>query len=160
MVSIRGEEIGPILKPTPKPKGGRKPKNAGRRYERVFADKYGGKRVVGSGAFGVVDPVLVGDVAVRVGELDMLMELKSLNQLNGRGERIVSFPLSWIEKIDREARSIGKIPGFIYHPKGSSDEYIVLNFAWFKELMEDYKRQIDELNKRDPFVDWVGGIKQ
>lgn len=146
MGSIRGPEIGPISKPEPKIRGGRKPKDAGRRYERAFAQKIGGKRVVGSGAFGVADPSLVGDVVAKVGRLDMLLELKSLFQLDGKGKRTVTFPLSWLEKIEKEATSVGKIPGFIYHPKGYPHEYIVLRFAWFKELIEDYERQIEELS--------------
>lgn len=155
MGSIRGPERGPILKPEPKIRGGRKPKDAGKRYERAFAQKYDFKRVVGSGAFGVVDPTLQGDVGAIIGNLDMLLELKSLEKVDGRGEKIVNFPLSFLEKIALEAKSVGKIPGLIYHPKGSRDEYIVLDFAWFKDLVEDYVRQIKELeDEREETVGW------
>lgn len=159
MVSIRGDEEGPILKPLPKIKGGRKPKDTGRRYERSFAQKYGGKRVVGSGAFGVVDPGLVGDVVQTVGDLDMLLELKSLNRLDGRGEKTITFPVAWLEKIDREATSVGKVPGFVYHVKGSPQEYIVLRFDWFKELIEEYVRQISEWEENYyGLLEQVGGV--
>ena len=147
MGSIRGVEHGPIQKPEPKIKGGKKPKDAGRRYERSFSQKYGYKRVVGSGAFGTVDPSLQGDVGAKVGDLDMLLELKSLNKIDGRGEKIVNFPLSFLEKIDQEARSMGKVPGLIYHPKGSTQEYIVLRFDWFKDKIEDYMAQIEYLQE-------------
>lgn len=137
---------GPIPKPQPKIKGGKKPKQAGTRYERVFTQKHGGRRIVGSGAFGVVDPMLKGDIAITIGDKDYLLESKSLNKINGRGEKTVTFPLSFIEKITEEAKTTGKIPGLIYHPKGSSDEYLFVKFAWFKELIEDYVRQIRELS--------------
>lgn len=146
MGSIRGTETGPILKPEPKIRGGKKPKDAGKRYERSFAQRYEFKRVVGSGAFGLVDPMLQGDVVAKVGTLDMLLELKSLTKVDGRGAKIINFPLSFLEKIEQEARSIGKVPGLVYHVKGSTQEYIVLRFDWFKELVEDYERQIKELS--------------
>lgn len=146
MSSIRGVEIGPILKPEPKIRGGKKPKDAGKRYERSFAQKYDYKRVVGSGAFGQVDANLQGDVTAKIGALDMLLELKSLNKVDGRGAKIINFPLSFLEKIELEAKSIGKIPGLVYHTKGSTQEYIVLRFDWFKQLVEDYDRQIKELS--------------
>lgn len=145
MGSIRGTESGPILKPEPKIRGGKKPKDAGRRYERSFSQKHDYKRVVGSGAFGLVDPNLQGDVVATIGDMDFLLELKSLNKVNGRGEKIVNFPLAFLEKIDQEARSMNKIPGLIYHPKGSTQEYIVLRFDWFKEKIEDYMAQIEHL---------------
>lgn len=147
MSNIRGIETGPILKPEPKIRGGKKPKEAGRRYERALAQKYGFKTVLGSGAFGAVDPTLQGDVVAKIGDLDMLLELKSLNKIDGRGEKIVNFPLSFLEKIDQEARSMNKVPGLIYHPKGSTQEYIVLRFDWFKEKIEDYMAQIEYLQE-------------
>lgn len=146
MGSIRGREVGPIAKPEPRIRGGKKPKDAGKRYERSFAQKFGYKRVVGSGAFGVVDPMLQGDVMAKIGHLDMLLELKSLTKVDGRGQKIINFPLSFLEKIELEAKSIGKVPGLLYHVKGDTKEYIVLRFDWFKELVEDYERQIKELS--------------
>lgn len=146
MGSIRGIETGPILKPEPKIRGGRKPKDAGKRYERSFAQKFGYKRVVGSGAFGLVDPMLQGDVMAKIGRLDMLLELKSLTKVDSRGAKTINFPLSFLEKIELEAKSIGKVPGLLYHVKGSTQEYIILRFDWFKELVEDYERQIKELS--------------
>jgi hypothetical protein len=148
MTSIRGPE-GPIDKPEPKLKGGKKPKQAGTRYERVFVQKHGGRRVVGSGAFGYVDPSLKGDIRITIGDRDYLLESKSLNKINGRGEKIVNFPLSFLEKITKEAETTGDIPGLIYHPKGSAEEYLFVKFEWFKELVEDYVRQIKELDDRN-----------
>lgn len=151
MGSIRGPERGPILKPEPKIRGGKKPKEAGIRYERLFTQKHGGKRVIGSGAFGHVDPALKGDIAITIGDKDYLLESKSLNKISGRGEKIVNFPLSFLEKITLEADSMGRIPGLIYHPKGSTEEYLFVRFSWFKELVEDYVRQIKELEDRSPY---------
>jgi hypothetical protein len=157
--SIRGTEEGPILKPEPKIKGGRKPKDAGKRYERSFSQKYGGKRVVGSGAFGLVDPTLQGDVMIKIGPLDMLLELKSLTKVDGRGQKIVNFPLAFLEKIEQEAKSIGKVPGLIYHAKGDTKEYLIVRFDFFKVLVEDYERQLEELEDRyDALLAQIGGV--
>jgi len=146
MTSIRGPEV-PVPKPEPKIKGGKKPKQAGTRYERLFTTKHGGRRVVGSGAFGLVDPALKGDIRIRIGDRDYLLEAKSLNKINGRGEKIVNFPLSFLEKITLEAQTTGDIPGLVYHPRGSREEYLVVKFEFFKELIEDYVRQIKSLQE-------------
>lgn len=153
MVSIRGDETGPILKPTPKPKkaptglarGGKKPKEAGRRYERHFADKYDMHRQVGSGAFGVVDPSLVGDITGEIGRLKLLFEAKSWHQVDGRGEKIVTFPVSLLDKISKEAVSIGRIPLFVYHPKGSSDEWAVVKYSWLHDVLKEQEDMIAQL---------------
>lgn len=153
MVSINPAN-GPIPKPKKKPKvspkpmnrGGKKPKEAGRRYEKSFADKYSFKRQVGSGAFGVADPMLLGDVTGSIGSKDFLFELKSWDKVSGRGEKTVSFPVALLEKISKEASLLGKAPCFIYHVKGASDEWAVVRFDWLYDLINDYERQIEELS--------------
>lgn len=146
---------GPIPKPTPKKRGGKSPRDSGIGFERKFVKKHGYKRVVGSGAFGLQDPMLKGDVEARIGDKDYLLETKNLNKVDGRGEKTVTFPLSFLEKITKEAEAKGRIPGLIYHPKGSSKDYLFVEFDWFKELVEDYVRQIKELQKeKDDTVGW------
>lgn len=152
MVSINPAD-GPIPKPAKKVKnprplgrGGRKPKEAGRRYEKAFADKYGFQRQVGSGAFGVVDPLLLGDVKGEIGSRKLLLECKSWEKVSGRGEKVVSFPAALLDKIAKEAELLGRSPVFIYHIKNSTDEWAVVKFSWLYELIEDYERQIEELS--------------
>lgn len=153
MVSIRGDETGPILKPTPKPKkaptglarGGKKPKEAGRRYERHFADKYDMHRQVGSGAFGVVDPSLVGDITGEIGRLKLLFEAKSWHQVDGRGEKVVTFSVALLDKIAREAEQLGRVPLFIYHVKGATDEWAVIKYDWLHEILGNLENEIAEL---------------
>lgn len=146
MPSIRGPEIGTIAKPEPKPRGGKKPKDAGRRYERQFSHKYGFQRVVGSGAFGGVDPLLKGDVKGQIGSLKLLFELKSLNKLDSKGAKTVTFPVSWLDKIDTEAQAEGRFPIFAYHVKGETREWAVIRMDKLIELINDYERQIEELS--------------
>lgn len=146
---------GPIPKPESKKKGGKKPRESGIGYEHRFAKKHGGERVIGSGAFGFVDPTLKGDIRITIGDKDYLLETKSLHTLNTRGEKIVTFELRWLEKITKEAMSQGKIPGLIIHPKGASQEYLFVRFDWFKELIGDYMRQIKELEtEKEDTVGW------
>lgn len=151
MVSINPAN-GPIPKPPKKVKvagvrrGGKKPKEAGRRYEKSFADRYGFHRQVGSGAFGVSDPMLVGDVKGEIGTKKLLFECKSWDKVSGRGEKIVSFPIALLTKISKEAELLGRAPVFIYHPKNSTDEWAVVSFKWLYDLIRDYERQIEELS--------------
>lgn len=144
----------PVPKPKKQPKkarvpmarGGRKPKEAGRRYEKSFADRYGYRRQVGSGAFGTVDPMLLGDVVGEIGRLKMLFETKSWDRVDGRGKKVVTFPVSLLEKISKEAQLLQRAPVFIYHVKGASDEWAVVKWDWFHNLLTDLFREIEELS--------------
>lgn len=152
MVNIRGREDGPIDKPKPKEKkprkplrGGRKPKEAGRRYEARFAERYGMRRQVGSGAFGVADPTLVGDVVGEIGRLKLLFEAKSWDKVDGRGEKVVSFSKSLLDKINREAELLGREPIFIYHIKNDTTEWAVVKYNWLHELIKKWESEIKAL---------------
>lgn len=150
MVNIRGREDGPIRKPTPKKKkprkalgsGGRKPKEAGRRYEKSFAEKYGHRTQLGSGAFGAVDPSLVGDVLGEIGRLKLAFETKSWDKVDGKGEKVVSFHKSLLDKIEREAELLGRAPIFIYHIKNDTNEWAVVKYSWLQSLIEQWERDI------------------
>lgn len=134
---------GPIPKPRKKVKksyqglsrGGKKPREAGRRYEKSFAEKYGYRRQVGSGAFAGVDPSLSGDVVGEIGRLKFLFELKSWDRVDGRGEKVVTFSVSLLDKIQKEAELLGKLPIFVYHVKGSSDEWAVVKYDWLHDTL-------------------------
>lgn len=140
---------GPIPKPTKRPKrprnalsrGGKKPKEAGRRYEKSFADKYGFKRQLGSGAFGATDPALQGDVIGNIGPIGLLVEAKSWNKVDGRGEKVVSFPVSLLDKISKEAAQLGRAPIFLYHVKNASDEWAVVRFDWLFDTIKELTDQ-------------------
>ncbi len=147
MVNIRGEEDGPILKPPPKIKGGKKPKDAGRRFERQIASKYGGQRVVGSGAFGPVDPALVGDVRIPVGHLKLLAEAKKrAPKINMRGEKSITLSVDMLDKIEREARIGGEVDILIFGVKGRTTEWAVIQWDKLYAMLQDYERQIDALS--------------
>lgn len=126
-------------------RGGRRPKEAGRRYEHAFAGKYDYKRIVGSGAFAAEDPLLSGDVAAEIGELKLLFEAKSWHQVNGRGEKIVAFHVSLLDKISREAKLQMREPIFIYHMKGASNEWAVVEYEWLHDLITRWEATIKAL---------------
>jgi hypothetical protein len=125
-------------------RGGKKPKEAGRRYEKSFADRYGYRRQVGSGAFGGVDPTLLGDVVGEIGRLKFLFETKSWDKVDGRGEKVVTFPVALLHKIAKEAELLQKIPIFVYHVKGASDEWAVVKWDWFHNLLTGLMQEIAE----------------
>ena len=160
MVSIRGEEDGPILKPPPKPKGGRKPKDSGRRFEKQIADKYGGQRVVGSGAFGPVDPMLVGDVRLTVGTLKFLTEAKKrAPKINMRGEKSITLSTDMLDKIEREALIGGEEPILIFGVKGRSSEWVIMRWDRLHWILSEQERQINELeNRYDYLLASIGGV--
>lgn len=146
--------------PAPKPKkkiksapkglsrGGKKPKEAGRRYEKKFADQYGFKRVLGSGAFGAMDPMLNGDVSGEIGRLKLLFEAKSWDKVDGRGEKVVSFPAALLAKIAKEAELLGRAPIFLYHIKGDTEEWAVVKYSWLHETLTSLWQQIEELERQ------------
>ncbi len=148
--------VEPYLKPEPKLKKVRKPlrrstfnpKSSGRRAEKVFADRYGFKRQIGSGAFGKLDPMLVGDIIGDIGRLKFLFENKSFEQYNSRGERTVTFPRAWLEKINLEAKSIGRLPMFIYHFKNSNEDWAVIRFDALYALLLEQENQIAALESQ------------
>ena len=139
--------------------GGRKSKDAGRRYEQRFAQKYDEpdgptsasgkplvhyKRVPGSGAF----VELKGDVLAEIGTLAIAFELKSWNKVDGRGEKTVTFPTSLLDKIDAEAKTLNRVPILIYHPKGSEEEWAVVRYSWLHERFREYELQIHALTEQ------------
>lgn len=137
---------GPILKPPPKPKGGRGPKKAGIRQEREFAAQHTEfKRVVGSGAFGVVDPMLKGDLKGQIGRKKFLLEMKAWTSVDARGEKTINVPLSVLDKVRKEAETESRYAGVIFHPK-NTDRWIAI-FDWkdFYELLNEQEQYIAKL---------------
>lgn len=160
MVNIRGDEDGPILKPPPKIKGGKKPKDSGRRFERQIASKYGGQRVVGSGAFGPVDPMLVGDVRITVGTLKFLTEAKKrAPKVTMKGEKSITLSVDMLDKIERESLIGGEEPLLIFGVKGRSSEWAVMRWDRLHWILAEQERQINELEDRyDNLLASVGGV--
>lgn len=154
-------------KPVPReksaPKGlrsaGRKPKEAGRRYEQRFVRKYDepdgptdakGKplinfrRVPGSGAF----VTLPGDVLAELVSLNLVFELKSWDRVNARGEKTVTFPLRLLTKIDEEAKQLNRVPLLIYHQKNEEEEWAVVRYSWLHEKLRTYELAIRDLTEQ------------
>jgi len=138
------------------PRGGKKSKDAGRSYEQRFTRKYDEPdgaldhnckplvhyhRVPGSGAF----VTLPADVLAEIGSLNIAFELKSWLQLDGRGAKTVAFSASLLDKIDEEARQLNRVPMFVYHIKGDSEEWAVIRYSWLAEKLRDYEVQIRAL---------------
>lgn len=149
-------------KPAPKGlrrSGGRKPREQGRRYEQRFARKYdepdgptstSGKPLIhyhrnpGSGAF----VGLKGDVLAELVSLNLVFEAKSWTPVEGRGGKTVTFPASLLDKIDEEAKQLGRIPIFIYHVKGQEEEWAVVRYSWLHSKLREYELQIRSLTEQ------------
>lgn len=126
--------------------GGRAPKEAGRRKEREFANQYDFTRVVGSGAFGPSDPLLGGDIRGEVGTKKFLLEVKSWDKVNARGEKTINLPVSILDKIRQEAEVLTRYGGVIFHPKGTSRYIAIFDWNDFYELLKSQEEEIERLN--------------
>lgn len=162
MVNIReGLESGPILKPQRRVKakptgaiarGGKKPKEAGRRFEARVRDKYNDpprvvvKRQVGSGAFGVADPMLLADLLIDIGRLKLAAEVKSWATVDARGEKTITVPASVLYKLDQEAKILNRDPIGIFHLKGSTEEWAFIRLSWLIEHFAEWEETIKALS--------------
>jgi hypothetical protein len=126
--------------------GGRAPKEAGRRKEREFANQYDFTRVVGSGAFGVADPTLGGDIRGEVGTKKFLLEVKSWEKVNARGEKTINLPISILDKIRQEAEVLTRYGGVIFHPKGTSRYIAIFDWNDFYQLLKSQEEEIERLS--------------
>lgn len=163
----------PAPKPEPKKKkakhrlGGAKSSESGKRYEREFvnetkerhkdkADLLTVSRVVGSGAFGKTDPYLEGDIKISMGRatrvdakrLRLLLETKAYDKFDGRGERTITFPLDFIDKIIKEADRTTRIPGLVYHPKNTNREILAIDVHYVLDCLLEQEKYIAELESQ------------
>ena len=158
----------PKSPPTGLRRGGAKPRESGRRYEASLRDAtiaryeedYPGmvamERVIGSGAFGKVDATLKGDLRLGIGperredakRLRALLEAKTWDQVDGRGEKTVTFSLSLIDKIIEEAAVLNRVPGFVYHPKNTSRHILCIDYFYVLDILVDQEAQITALTEQ------------
>lgn len=146
--------------------GGRKPKEAGRRFEQRMVDKYTEaksplpcpncgqlplvyvKRQVGSGAFGKADPDLVGDLLLNIGRLRLLAEAKSWNKTLASGEKTINVPASVLYKLDQEARQLGRDPIGLFHMKNDTEEWAFVRLDWLINNLREWERCIRDLDQQ------------
>lgn len=89
--------------------------------------------------------MLKGDVTGDIHDILLLFEAKSWYQVDGRGARQVSFSLALIEKLEGEAESLGRLPFFIYHPKGASFELFFGKYDRIHNLLKDLAARVAAL---------------
>jgi hypothetical protein len=156
VVSIRGDEVGPIAKPKKKQKskpvglkrGGKAPRKAGVSQEQKFANQYDGfRRVVASGAFGNYDPTLRGDLKGEIGRKRFLLEMKAWSTVDARGEKTINLPLSVLDKIRREAdfETPARDAGVIFHPMNTSRWIAIFDWDDFYRIMTEQEEYIKRL---------------
>ena len=115
---------------------------------------------MGSGAFGPVDPALVGDVRLPIGTLKFLSEAKKRTpKINMKGEKSITLSVDMLDKIEREASIGGEIDILIFGVKGRSTEWAVIKWDKLYEILSEQERQIEELEERyDTLLMSVGGV--
>ncbi len=127
-------------------RGGRKPKAAGLRQEREFANKYDEfTRVVGSGAFGNFDPVLKGDLKGFIGRKPFLLEMKSWATVDATGAKTINIPLHVLDKVRIEAETMNQNAGVVFHPKGTNRYIAIFDWDDFYKLFKEQEEYIERL---------------
>lgn len=139
-----------VKKAKSKVRGGKAPRKAGIKQEANFRDTYEGfTRVVGSGAFGIYDPLLKGDLKGQVGRKKFLLEMKAWAIINGKGEKTVTVSLPTLDKIRQEADV--EIPpryaGVIFHPMNTSRWVAVFDWDDFYDVLHEQEEYIARLEK-------------
>lgn len=134
-------------------RGGRKPKKAGVRQEREFANTYEGfERVIMSGAAGVYDPLLKGDIRGIIGRNKFLLEMKAWLSVDGKGEKTINVPLSVLDKVRKEGETEGRYSGVVFHPKNTNRYIAIFDWDDFYKLLTEQEEYInrleDEVNAR------------
>lgn len=130
-----------VPKPEGKKKGGKSPRKAGDRVERIVADTLGEKRTVGSGAFKNTNKNLTGDIEVRdaEGKEYMKLEVKMTGQINTKGERSYTLTMPVLEQMEKEAHDAHELGALVIYFKGGK-KYVVMPFDDWHILLEDAKR--------------------
>ena len=129
-------------------RGGRKPKEAGRRQEREFANKYEGfERVIMSGAAGIYDPLLKGDIRGRIGRKKYLLEMKAWDKVDGQGEKTINVPLSVLDKVRKEGETENRYAGVVFHPKNTSRYVAIFDWDEFFNFMTEQEEYIERLEE-------------
>lgn len=134
------------LRKTAIKRGGRKPKDSGRRQEREFANKYEEfTRVIGSGAFGNFDPLLKGDLKGFIGRKPFLLEMKSWATVDASGAKTVHIPLSVLDKVRLEGETEGQYAGVVFHPKGTNRYIAIFDWDDFYKVFKEQEEYIARL---------------
>lgn len=85
-----------------------------------------------------------GDIVTK----EQLIECKERGSTNARGESQITIQKIQLSKIQQEALSCGKAPLYIFSFKGDTEAYVVKNFEYELELLEQIeilKNRIKEL---------------
>lgn len=101
--------------------------------------------MVGSGAFGIVDPLLRGDLKGQMGRKKFLLEMKAWHKVDARGAKQISLSIDILDKIRREAEVEARYAGVIYHPKGTNRYLAIFDWNDFYALFMEQEEYIARL---------------
>ena len=125
-----------VPKPEPKKKGGKSPRAAGNRVERIVADKLGEKRNVGSGAFKNTNKNLTGDIDVRdtEGKDFIKLEVKMSGAVNAKGEKSYTLTEPVLLQCEQEAHAQGELAALAIHYKNGKT-WVAMPFVDWEVLV-------------------------
>lgn len=96
-----------------------------------------------------------GDVADTV----VLVECKERSSVTAKGEKSITIPKSWLDKLDDEARFAGKYPTFAFRYKNDDTIYSINRFEVLEDMVteikflrmenERLKAELDQLKKKE-----------
>lgn len=126
-----------VPKPEKKAKGGKSPRAAGNRVERIVAKELGEKRTVGSGAFKNTNKNLTGDIDVRdnEGQEFVKLEVKYSGIVNTKGEKTYPLTTTVLDQMEKEAHDAGELGALVLQFRGGR-RYAILSFDDFHNLLE------------------------
>ena len=91
-----------------------------------------------------------GDVADTV----ILAECKERSTVTAKGEKTISIPRLWLDKLDEEAKLVGKYPTFAFRYKDDVNIYSINHFEVLEEMVLEIKylrierERLEEENRR------------
>ena len=122
-------------------KGGKSPRRAGDRVERMIATETGGQRNPGSGAFKGTNKNLEGDVDIPDADGRPLVKLEVKMRepaVTTQVEKTIAFPISVLDQMVKEAETANEIGGLWIHVKGRplEDGYLVMSARHWLRFLE------------------------
>lgn len=128
-----------VVEKNQKTRGGKSPRQAGNRVEKIVAKSVGGDRVPGSGSIKNTNHNLKGDIEIKdtVGRQFMKLEVKMSGAVTSKGEKTFPLTKKIVEQAKREAEEVQEIAAVVIHFKGDPVDQglVVIPHDHFVELV-------------------------
>lgn len=130
----------PLSVPKPAPKGGKRPKDVGKRTESAIAKRVEGTRVPMSGAVKNSVHNLAGDVTVNddKGTPFLLFEIKASGVINTKGDKVYTLAKSVLQQMYTEAKTQQQLGAFRLHFLNDSyeEDWVIMRGDDFERILK------------------------